>query len=288
MTNELADLQCEYDAISLVDDASIDTIEEFERRMEGDERNVVATLNDLGMTQQLVNGMYMRCLRIPKGMFLTGRIHKREYLDVCVYGDMTIKSFIYDGSLEDTSRHQGYEVCEGRPGRKRVGYAHEDTLWITTDRTDVDNIADALDDITVDTMAEFAAIGVGDHQDFLSLIAAAGFSEAEVRAQSEREDNQIPMPVGEGTKTDVGPSKIQGLGLFATNPIAAGEIIAPARIGDMRTPAGRYTNHSQNPNSEFVGCGGVDLQLVAKSAISSGEEITLNYRQALSFSGIHI
>lgn len=59
-----------------------------------------------------------------------------------------------------------------------------------------------------------------------------------------------------------------------------------ARIGDKRTPAGRYTNHSASPNAKFVPTRD-GLNLVATRRITGmtggrvGEEITIDYRQAL-------
>jgi len=71
-----------------------------------------------------------------------------------------------------------------------------------------------------------------------------------------------------------------------------GDLIAPARIAGMRTPAGRYTNHSNTPNSAMIltACG--DINLIALRDIEgckggdNGEEITIDYRQALALSGI--
>ena len=70
--------------------------------------------------------------------------------------------------------------------------------------------------------------------------------------------------------------------------LKSGEIIAPARLDGKRTPAGRYTNHSKNPNSIMILRDNNDIDLVAKKVIKGcqggnlGEEITIDYRQALS------
>ena len=86
----------------------------------------------------------------------------------------------------------------------------------------------------------------------------------------------------------VAASKIDGKGVFATGDIIEGEVIAPARIANKRTPAGRFTNHAKNPNAMMILLDNGDINLVAKRAISGckggnlGEEITIDYRQALS------
>lgn len=117
------------------------------------------------------------------------------------------------------------------------------------------------------------------------VLAQFGFSEEVARAQSENEADQIPFPLG-SYKVAVMPSPIEGRGLFAMAGISAGECIAPARISGMRTPAGRFTNHSASPNARMV-MRGEDIDLVAIRDVwgcvggQLGEEITIDYREAL-------
>ena len=85
-------------------------------------------------------------------------------------------------------------------------------------------------------------------------------------------------------------SKIEGKGVMASGNIKEGEVIGPARINKMRTPLGRYTNHSKNPNAKMVLKENGDIDLVAVSNIAGykggqlGEEITVDYRQVLRLS----
>ena len=126
-----------------------------------------------------------------------------------------------------------------------------------------------------------------DVADYYAAIAEYGFDHATVREQTENLEDQIPLPHG-GYKMMVAASKIDGKGVFATGDIAEGEVIAPARIANKRTPAGRFTNHAKNPNAMMILLDNGDINLVAKRAISGckggnlGEEITIDYRQALS------
>jgi len=46
----------------------------------------------------------------------------------------------------------------------------------------------------------------------------------------------------------IGPSSIHGVGMFSTENIPAGRYVCPIMVGDKRTPAGRYINHSEAPN----------------------------------------
>lgn len=80
-------------------------------------------------------------------------------------------------------------------------------------------------------------------------------------------------------------SVIEGVGMFAVRDITKGELIAMARVNGVRVLAGRYTNHSPTPNAIFVLEESMDLSLVASQDITSGEEVTINYRQAGEVNG---
>ena len=69
------------------------------------------------------------------------------------------------------------------------------------------------------------------------------------------------------------------IGGFANEDIKKGERIGPVRVGYLRTPIGRYTNHSINPNCEFNQClDGLDAYAV--SDIAKDQEITVCYHAA--------
>jgi hypothetical protein len=88
-------------------------------------------------------GVYMRELRIPKGTTLTGKIHKTEHLNILSQGKLEVLT--EDGvKLLSAST-----VIKSQPGIKRVGHAHEDSVWITVhhnpdDSQDVDLIEERL------------------------------------------------------------------------------------------------------------------------------------------------
>lgn len=71
------------------------------------------------------DGIYAREIFIPKGTLLTGKIHKTEHLNICSQGDISVLT--EDG----IKRIKAPFTMSCRPGTKRVGYAHEDTVWTT-------------------------------------------------------------------------------------------------------------------------------------------------------------
>lgn len=101
---------------------------------------------------RFVNGMYAREILIPKGTMLTGRVHKFGYVDIMLSGDITV------ATPDGTKRLTGINIMEGYPGRKRAGYAHEDTRWITVHRTEETDADKMMDVLTVFSMAEYQAL----------------------------------------------------------------------------------------------------------------------------------
>ncbi len=82
-------------------------------------------------------------------------------------------------------------------------------------------------------------------------------------------------------KVEVRKSDVQGLGLFATGKFDGGSIIGPANIGRKITVAGRYVNHSIDPNAKMIARDRANFVQIAIRDIEVDEEITNNYRKTL-------
>lgn len=86
-------------------------------------------------------GLYAREVFIPKGAIVVGKIHKFESLNILSQGDITILTEF------GAQRVQAPYTVVSPPLTKRVGYAHEDTVWTTvhaTDETDLEKLEDEL------------------------------------------------------------------------------------------------------------------------------------------------
>jgi hypothetical protein len=230
-------------------------------------------------------------LTIPADTFVIGHKQKMPQLNIMLAGHIILTN--EDGTRTELVAPQ---VFVGPPGRK-IAYAVETVIWqniYPTTETDVATLEATYLDKSYswqiaqrDQQMLLSFSHAEDIADFHLAIAEYGLDPDTVRRISEDPSDQIPFPVG-SYKVMVGPSPIEGKGLFATAAIAEGEMIAPGRLDGMRTPAGRYTNHSKRPNAvaaladngdihlfatcDIVGCKGGDL----------GDEITLDYRQGLS------
>lgn len=81
--------------------------------------------------------VYARELHIPKGVTLTGKIHKYEQLNILAKGRIKV---LVDGIIKDI---EAPFIVVSPPGTKRIAYALEDCVWITvhgTNEKDVDVI----------------------------------------------------------------------------------------------------------------------------------------------------
>lgn len=235
-------------------------------------------------------GLYIREVSIPAGTMAIGHWQRYEHLNILLKGKVTILND--DGS---TTRLEAPMMFVGKPGRK-VGYIEEDMVWqniYATTETDVEKLEEMFLDKNaiwgahLDEARQKLLPPVDDIEDYRKMLDEFGVTEEFARSESERTDNMVDLPHGT-YKIKVGQSSIEGKGLFATADIKAGEVIAPARIGDSRTIAGRYTNHSARPNAEMVRRNHKDVDLVALQDIEGclgghdGQEITIDYRQALN------
>lgn len=235
-------------------------------------------------------GIYVREVNLPAGITAIGHVQRFPHLNVMLRGRVLM--YLDDGSTAEIAAPQ---LFVGPPGRK-VGYVLEDVVWLNvyaTTETDIETLertyldkspawqADRERRVAAEREAHSA-----DRADFLVMAAHAGIAPEEIRAQSERTEDLISMPHG-SWPVMVADSPIDGKGLFATAPIAAGTPICPGRVSGKRTPAGRYTNHSATPNASAVLLPNGDVDLIAVRDIAGcrggqpGDEITLDYRQVL-------
>ena len=132
---------CEINEMLLTEFSS-GAIVEMERQMM-DMPQVEMPIEDL-----YFNGMYARKILIPEGTILTGRVHKNDYINVMVSGDIAVTTG------EDVKRFDAFELIPGKAGQKRAGYAFTDTVWLTIDPADHEE-DDMVDLISCTNVAQF-------------------------------------------------------------------------------------------------------------------------------------
>lgn len=213
--------------------------------------------------ERFVGNLYMREILIPKGIALTSRVYKKAYADIMLSGDITI----HDSN--GVYRLTGANVLEGPAGRKRAGYAHEDTRWVTVhDSSDIKS-KDPIEDISFITMQEFieerAAL---DKDDFRLMLEQTNIDAETIRGESER-TNYLAVT----GPWEVKDSPIEGKGVFSQRPYVSGEVVGSYIIDGNKTQLGRYINHSNYPNVGYS-----EGKMIAIRAIETGHELTADYR----------
>lgn len=86
-------------------------------------------------------GIYARRITVKKGTALEGEIHLTEHMNIIVSGDIDV------ATEYGVERIIGHRILVSKPGTKRVGFAREDTVWITlhaTEEKDLDKLKATL------------------------------------------------------------------------------------------------------------------------------------------------
>ena len=104
---------------------------------------------DLKVVHHFSRGLYARELHIPAGTVLTGKIHKTEHICTISEGEIGIM---------DEHSHGLFKApitFISKPGVKRMGLAHTDTIFTTYHVTDKTDISELEADLVVSTYEEY-------------------------------------------------------------------------------------------------------------------------------------
>lgn len=263
---------------------------DYSKKVETLEENLLKLPQvDCPVTHKFGAGVYMREVFLPKGAIVIGHHQNFEHMNIFVKGKITFST--EKGPVELTAPLS----FVSKPGRK-IAYIHEDSIWVNiypTNETNVEKLEEKyltksetfLRDLDEKEKILLLTSKV-NNDDFELFLSECGFNKEMVKKISVNEEDMTGLPNG-SYKIKTGKSPIDGTGLFATSNIFVNEPIAPARIGLKRTIAGRYANHSVNPNAKMVDGLNGNIYLVATKKITGcrggqdGEEITVDYREAM-------
>jgi hypothetical protein len=88
-----------------------------------------------------LNGVYMRELFIPKDSILVGKIHRMDCINIVSRGDISILTEF--GANRVGAGYTGVSPA----GIQKIGFAHENTVFVNvfrTDETDLEKIEDVV------------------------------------------------------------------------------------------------------------------------------------------------
>lgn len=113
----------------------------------------------LDVKHHFANGVYARELFIPKGVWLTGKIHKYEQLNFLITGEMEV--CVNDVWL----RIRAPFTVVSPAGIKRIAATITDCIWTTVIRTDL-NDPDVIEDYYVTNNEEEFQNYLSAHEQF--------------------------------------------------------------------------------------------------------------------------
>lgn len=243
---------------------------------------------DLPVTHMFKDGVYIRQIELKAGCWIIGLHQNFEHECIFVKGKMLLRT--PDGKVDMIEAPMHFI---SPPGRK-VAIVYEDIIFQNIyhiNERDVETLEAYLltkSDICQEDRFNKYVLGYTqreeDREDYNKSMLLLGFTEPQVQ-DLVNIDNVIDWPDG-SYKVKLGTSPIHGRGVMATANINIGEVIGIARLGDNRTPLGRYTNHSKNPNAKMMKDGD-NLNLVAIHDIKGcqggydGEEVTISYYETI-------
>lgn len=266
--SELVLIQAKVDALFDPAVPLIDRINDYEAYVSNHPQITIP------VKHEFIDGLYKREIVFPKGTLATGKLHPVDHMDVMLEGSMLI------ATEDGMTRINAPCTFVSRAGHKKAGIALTQTRWISyhpTSATTVEEVEKEIFCQEYDIKAQCSNI-TADNEDYKALLTEVQMAEWEVQKQVQNTTDQMLMP--DGYDVEVFDSPIHGKGMFSCTEFKAGELIAPGRLNGLRTPIGRYTNHSVNPNSEMRRDSRGDIYLYALRDITM-EELTTDYRTSL-------
>ena len=107
---------------------------------------------DCPVRHVFAEGLYARELTIPAGVTCTGKVHLTEHISILSKGSITVWTDEGMATLEAPA------IVTSKPGLKRVGHAHTETVWTTVHATDLKDPDEIIKQICVETMDEYFAL----------------------------------------------------------------------------------------------------------------------------------
>lgn len=228
------------------------------------------TKTDAPIKHYHANGLYGRRMYVDAGTTIISKVHLTQHFTIALKGTCTV--------LSETGKKfvvTAPDVWVSEIGTYRAIYCHDDVEWLTVHHTELTDVEQIEHQIACESYDEF-----DNRKDYLKFLSETGFTENLMQQISENPDNL--MDFSENLlNIEIKESILQGFGVFAIRDFDENEKIGVARLNTMRTQIGRYTNHSGNPNCIFKLCDNY-VVAIAKKPIKLGDEITVDYRNALA------
>jgi len=128
----------------LIERSKIDRLHQMMTEIVG-ERGEMDEINDNGLTEELIDSVYIRSLFIPKNKIIVSKIWKIERYWLILYGEVTFKTEMGLQRIKVDPKTPFRKKVP--PGSKVALFTHEDTLWFAISKTSAKTIEEAEDDV---------------------------------------------------------------------------------------------------------------------------------------------
>jgi hypothetical protein len=259
--------------VSLIHDGSAPTV--MRRRIRDLAQRLQESAHSIEeppVEHEVIGGLYLRRLHIPKNVMLVGMIHLKHCVNVVERGDLTVLTELGCARLR-----AGYTGVS-KPGTQKVGLTHADTTFVNVFRTDETDI----ERIEAETMTKWFGItsAEADRLDYAMFLDEYGLTEEAVRRASDDMSDQFGPVIGQASYY-LARSPIQGEGCFAFDDMQPGAYVGAARIGMKRTMLGRKLNHSLSPNCRCKRADDGSAFVIVARELCAGDELTIDYREVM-------
>lgn len=214
------------------------------------------------------DGIYVREIMIPAGTVIIGHSHWTRHVCTLIQGIL-----VFYKEEEPPQMVTGPMTFVAEPGHK-IALAATDVIFQNV-HPNPDNIRD------LDQLEEI----------FVEKLKCVSFQKQEISRMPKTDhvvEEYLRLPHGFETAIAIRDSEIHGKGVFISCPFAAGEYIAPFRLGGVDTNISRFINHCDNPNCQVEQVSEEEHYLKASRPIygtigdSKGQELTIDYRELLT------
>lgn len=106
--------------------------------------------DDCPLKHSFAPGIYVREITIPRGMLLTGKIHRHCHPNFLMKGEVSV--FTESTGWE---RIKAPHAMISAAGTKRVVFTHEETVWITVHATDKTDLKEIEKELIAPTFEEY-------------------------------------------------------------------------------------------------------------------------------------
>jgi hypothetical protein len=235
------------------------------------------------ISHNFADGVYCRTMEIQGGTTIVGVEHK-----------LTSFVFLAKGSIRCLEGGICADYCApamlvNKPGQKNSWYAFEDSLLYHAlpNATGGEDIAEILASVTDTPYSEIygqpdnaQTLAYLDHvrADYLDFVAGSGLSESVIGNILADTSDLVAI---DSPDFYMAKSDIEGYGLFCARDVPEGYFFGLARFDGKRSQLGRMVNHSPFPNCLYAGVDSLNIGCYALTAIMAGNELVVDYRQAL-------